>query len=116
MRTAKEIHALVEGELAHLDPIRQDALRSLLTTPRMQLRDWEYGSPGQQFECWIVGEVPDCDMQLAYCEEGFGPTDPWGVVARSTCSIGMDSQWYETLEEVCSAFLEEWLQPKGTDD
>ncbi len=34
---------------------------------------------------------------IAYCEFGFGPRNPWGLVFLSRGSIGMDSAWYESF-------------------
>jgi len=39
---------------------------------------------------------------IAYCEEGFGPERPWGLVWLSgddRMSIGMDSGWYGMFME-----------------
>src|SRR5262249_28688381 len=38
---------------------------------------------------------------IAYCESGFGPGAPWGLVGlgEPNMSIGMDSNWYTTLLE-----------------
>jgi len=40
------------------------------------------------------------DTGIAYCEQGFGPSDPWGLVFLSGdhMGIGMDSGWFSTLE------------------
>ena len=37
---------------------------------------------------------------IAYCAQGFGPTDPWGLLflAGPQKSMGMDSGWFITLE------------------
>jgi len=112
MRRVDEVGVLVEAEIARFsDPIRRQALRRILVAPRLESREWDYGSPGQRFDCWIVGEVPELDLKLAYCDEGFGPSDPWGAVFASESSIGMDSQWHDTLEQVCRSFL--WGELSG---
>ena len=37
---------------------------------------------------------------IAYCEQGFGPSDPWGLAFLSGehMGIGMDCGWFSTLE------------------
>ena len=55
-------------------------IRSLLVEPRPVLGDWEYGHKGQQYVCWIVLEDHASKTGIAYCENGFGPTAPWGLI------------------------------------
>ena len=71
----------------------------LLVAPRRELRDWDYGEPGEQYPCWVVLEHPASDTAIAYCQQGFGPEHPWGLLALSGphMSIGMDSGWFPTL-------------------
>jgi hypothetical protein len=53
---------------------------------------------------------------LVYCEEGFGPQFPWGVLfndpsgqaASEDLTLGMDAQWNWYLEE---AFVRSGLWP-----
>ena len=40
------------------------------------------------------------DTAIGYCAEGFGPTDPWGLLfLRDHPNMGMDSQWFASLED-----------------
>jgi hypothetical protein len=60
--------------------------------------DWDYGEVGQQYFCWIVLEEALGEYGIAYCNEGFGPKNPWGLVSlEENSSMGMDSQWYPTF-------------------
>lgn len=98
------ITAFIERELGFLSDERVRAqVRDLLVTPRLEMRDWDYGDPGQQYPCWIVlddGLHPGTG--IAYCEHGFGPKEPWGLVLSGDAdgqskSMGMDSQWFPTF-------------------
>lgn len=59
-----------------------------------------YGVPGEKYTCWTVLEHPASNTGIAYCEKGFGPTCPWGLIFLSGphMNIGMDAAWYDTLE------------------
>jgi hypothetical protein len=93
---------LVEKELARIaDPVLLAAIRSLLVPPYAVERDWDYGWPGQKHTCWTVLEHRPSNTGIAYCEAGFGPSSPWGLVFLSgdVMSIGMDSAWFASLED-----------------
>jgi hypothetical protein len=64
-------------------------------------REWDYGAPGQTYECWTVGEDPESNTAYAYCSEGFGPKEPWGLVTLrgDYTGIGLDSGWFRTLAD-----------------
>jgi hypothetical protein len=92
------LKALVEDELARMaDAWVGSHIRSLLTEPKPVLRDWDYGEEGQQYVCWIVLEDHASKTGIAYCENGFGPTAPWGLIGLEDSSMGMDSSWYTTF-------------------
>ena len=96
---------LVEEQLSKItDPNVAESLKKFLVPPRCELRDWDYGSPGEQFPCWIVFEHEKSNSCIAYCEHGFGPAMPWGVLLLrgKNRSMGMDCNWSETLEEAFS--------------
>jgi hypothetical protein len=99
---ADAISERVRSELfAFSDTLIKPAIEALLTLPRPILRGWDYGPSDQQFVCWQVLEDPEVHVGIAFCEEGFGPNCPWGLVsldetgARS--SMGMDSAWFPTF-------------------
>lgn len=63
-------------------------------------RGWDYGKISERFICWTVLEHPPSNTAIAYCEQGFGPSNPWGLVflTGEQMGIGMDSGWFSTLE------------------
>lgn len=92
----------ISAEMAAIaDPIVVRIIRQLLVQPRCELREWEYGSPGQSFPCWIVLEHPPSNTCIAYCEHGFGPVAPWGMLFTTGrhLSMGMDSNWFSFFED-----------------
>jgi len=101
--TTSQVLALVETELARIPSSQTAALiRSLLVPPRCEDRPWDYGAPGATYPCWIVAEHTPSGTAFAYCEQGFGPSCPWGLLSVSGehLSMGMDCGWYESLAEV----------------
>jgi len=65
------------------------------------MREWDYGEAHQEFPCWIVLEHQPSNTCIAYCEEGFGPVSPWGLlfISRAHLNIGMDSGWFTRFED-----------------
>jgi hypothetical protein len=100
---ARILKALVDHELMGLSDTRVVAhIRGLLVEPSIVLRDWDYGKPGEQFPCWAVLNDFGSNTGIAYCEYGFGPRCPWGLVwlgsdDHRALSIGMDSGWFSTF-------------------
>jgi len=81
-------------------------VRSLLVEPTIVVRGWDYGRVDEAYPCWSVLEHAPSNTGIAYCEQGFGPTHPWGLVFLSgveRMSIGTDAGWYGTFLE---AFFE----------
>ena len=78
-----------------------DAMQPLLVSPRYELREWDYGEPGQKFPCWIILDHSLTNTCIAYCEHGFGSSSPWGLlsITGEHLTIGMDCGWYSTLED-----------------
>lgn len=97
---ASTLKRLVEAELGMLRDKRvENLIRALLIEPTPALRDWDYGKLGEQFVCWTVLECVRSNSSIAYCEEGFGPSDPWGLLFMTGehMTMGMDAQWYPTF-------------------
>src|SRR5262249_36981810 len=99
---AAAVKMLVERELALLADARVLApIRRLLVEPYAVLRGWDYGGPDDEYPCWTVLEDHDSNTSIAYCESGFGPRAPWGLVGLSSepinMRIGPDSGWYSSL-------------------
>lgn len=106
MIDAETLRLLVERDVEAISDVRvRDHVRTLLVEPSPVLRDWDYGEPGEQHLCWTVMEDRGrSDTAIAYCEQGFGPDRPWGLVwsgddGAGKGSIGMDSGWFSSLEE-----------------
>ena len=99
--SARAVDALVEREVESIAQAEVVALiRSLRVPTRCELRPWDYGKEGEAYPCWIVLEHPTSNTCIAYCEEGFGPGSPWGLLfIRDHLNIGMDSGWFTYLED-----------------
>lgn len=112
---------LVKAELATInDSALVTAIHALMVEPYAVDRDWDYGLPGQTYVCWTVAEHPLSNTAIVYCESGFGPAHPWGLVSLSgpNTSMGMDSSWYARLEDAVreSAACNLPLPPNGQVD
>lgn len=107
--------ALVASELAAIaDPLVCEGLAAILVTPWHRQLEWDYGAPGEAYPGWMVAEDRETDTGVAWCDQGFGPKNPWGLVSLSHASIGMDFGWFAGLEETfCESFaaspLEIWM-------
>ncbi len=96
------IQTMVDAELSRIvDADLLRAMKPLLVAPRCESREWDYGVPGQTLPCWIVLEHVSTNTCIAYCEYGFGPSSPWGLlfITGQYLSMGMDSGWYAKLED-----------------
>jgi hypothetical protein len=103
--TARVLKSLIESELASVSDARVvQHIRRMLVEPYVVLRSWDCGEPGQQYPCWFMLRDERSGGEIAYCEYGFGPRCPWGLVSSGQHhSMGMDSGWYTTFLE---AFFE----------
>jgi hypothetical protein len=96
------VTTLVVEQLSRIgDSLLAARIQELLVEPNPVSRAWHYGAPREKFICWTVLEHRPSNTGIAYCEQGFGPTYPWGLVFLSGLytSIGMDSAWFSSLEE-----------------
>ena len=95
----EELIALVDVHVSQCaEPTLQQIMLRGIVEPRLELRGWDYGEPGQRFPCWIVWEHRDSGTCVGYCLQGFGPSQPWGLLRTDPkSSLGMDSQWYEEM-------------------
>ena len=102
MTQAVDIEALVARQVEGIrQPDLVRAIRPLLVPPRCEPRPWDYGAPSQTYPCWIVLEHQPSNTGIAFCELGYGPSYPWGLLFLKGphLSMGMDSQWFISLEE-----------------
>ncbi|MDF3065357.1 MAG: hypothetical protein K0R38_958 [Polyangiaceae bacterium] len=105
--SANDVSDLARAEVARiLDPVVRGALASRLIAPEIHLRDWDYGSPGEQYPCWTVLTDPFSDAAIVYSRHGHGPGNPWGLATLSDRWFGVDSGWFLRLED---AFVESCL-------
>jgi hypothetical protein len=97
--SSSEIQLSIERELSHLKDSRVLAhIRGLLVRPLAIERKWDYGTKGQTFPCWTVLRHENSDTAIAFCDLGFGPGSPWGLISESvSLSMGMDSAWFPTF-------------------
>ena len=96
---AKSLKHLIEGELIWVHDARVVShIQAMLLEPYAIMRNWDYGPQGQQYLCWLVLKDTVTGAEVGYCEEGFGPKCPWGLVSSDGGkSIGMDSGWFPTF-------------------
>ncbi len=97
-----QVSRLVASEIDRIDQIDLvQTIQEFLIEPREELRDWDYGKPGEQLPCWIVIEHLQTNTGIAYCEQGFGPKDPWGLlfIEGPHLSMGMEAGWFASLED-----------------
>jgi len=87
-------------------------VRALLIEPMCQLRAWDYGAVGDAYPCWLTLAHRPSNVGIAYCESGFGPRNPWGLLfidGTEHMSMGIDSGWY-------SRFLQAYFEsPAATE-
>ena len=108
MTQAGDIDALVAEQIARISqPDLVQAIRRLLVPARCEHRPWDYGARHQTYPCWVVVEHRPSNTAIAYSEWGFGPSSPWGLLFLSGphLSMGMDSQWFVSLEEIGRAHV-----------
>jgi hypothetical protein len=100
---AKTLKAMIDRELERLLDARvKGHIQSMRVDPEPALRNWDYGKPGEQYICWGVLNDSGSHTGIAYCENGFGPSSPWGLVSLASddekhMSMGMDSGWFPTF-------------------
>jgi hypothetical protein len=95
------IKELIERELSTVSDNRiVSHIRRMLIEPYMILRTWDYGEKGQ-YPCWMVLNDVGSSAEIAYCEFGFGPKFPWGLVSSGKAPedqhMGMDSAWFASF-------------------
>ena len=96
----KRMQEIFAEELAKVRDSRAlERIRELAVAPVQVRRVWDYGAPGS-YLCWTVLEHQQSSTAFVYCEDGFGPRCPWGLVSidATTSSMGMDSSWFPSLE------------------
>jgi hypothetical protein len=94
----------IEVELMHISDARVIAhIKAILIDPKPISLGWDYGSLGQEFPGWkVLDDEEHSGAAIAYCEFGFGPRSPWGLIGPEL-NMGMDSGWFPNFID---AFLE----------
>jgi hypothetical protein len=116
--TPADVTALIRCEMLALHDKRvADLVSSLLVSPpRPLLLGWDYGAAGEAFDGFLVLDHPTSGTGIAYCQQGFGPSHPWGLIftqGESPPSMGMDSGWFSrfldaVFDSMVSADLDIW--------
>ena len=76
-----DIQLLLKSEIELIEQVDLlECIQQHLIEPRCEKREWDYGEQGQAYPCWICLEDQDSNSAVAYCAEGFGPADPWGLL------------------------------------
>jgi hypothetical protein len=111
--TANTVSGLVEAELAVLKDLRVvEHIRGLLVLPEPIIRAWDYGRPDEAYPYWSILNHAASNTGIAYCEFGFGPQSPWGLVSlkgSEHMSMGMDSGWF-------THFLDAYFESHASSD
>jgi len=78
-----------------------DTIKNHIIPLRLENREWDYVDSFTEYPCYIVLEDKKSNTAVAYCEQGFGPNYPWGLIfiEGEVMSLGMDSGWFASLEE-----------------
>jgi hypothetical protein len=99
MTSATEVATKLDEDLANLrDPRVIASIRAFrLALPTPIRLAWDYGKPGDMFDGWLVFHDQRQRTGILYCDHGFGPKNPWGLIAtgESCPSMGMDSGWFD---------------------
>ncbi|MFO0876271.1 MAG: hypothetical protein U0840_02770 [Gemmataceae bacterium] len=96
-----DVEALVRDDMRALSDARVAAhVFSLLADPPRPVRlGWTFGAVGETLDGFLVLDHPRSGTGIVYCEQGFGPANPWGLVFtdRGPLSTGTSDGWYPRL-------------------
>src|SRR5215213_4368538 len=116
-----EVRRLVTYELAHVaDEARREALRTVLVEPARDERMSEWFD--EPFACWVVAAAPWSGHVVLFCERGYA-SDHWGALPAGDASMGIDSDWFSTLDdafiasglwtgELTESYVVDWIPPR----
>ena len=92
----KEIRSISQADILQ-------AIDSHRVPLRIENREWDYSETFTEYPCFIALEDKSTNTAVAYCEKGFGPTHPWGLIfiegENMSMSMGMDCGWFMSLED-----------------
>ena len=112
--TREQLVCMLDGEIAAISDIGlREQVRAMLVEPAPMRCAWDYGVPGETYSCWKV--AADISVGIVYCEDGFGPGSPWGLVwlSEGVPNMGQDSGWFATFCEAAGDLLD--LTPASPD-
>jgi hypothetical protein len=100
--SAAQIKSWIAEALRSVPDVRiADHIRAHQVEPTPELRDWDFGARGQQYPCWIVLKHPPSNTAIGFCDRGFGPWHPWGLLwtggEGNPMSMGQDFCWYRSF-------------------
>ena len=101
MNLAK-VQTLLEKEIEHIPHQEmREAIERHRVKLRIENREWDYSKEYKTYPCCIVLEDPITNTAIAYCEEGFGPANPWGLlfIKGQHMNMGMDAAWFSCIED-----------------
>lgn len=101
VKRSQDVKELVKEELNRISnlPLKV-ALTEFIIEPFLQMRKWDYSLTGELLPCWIVANLRQHDMGLAYSQFGHGNRgDHWGIVQRSDRLFQRDDSWFLRLED-----------------
>ena len=106
-QTISNIKSLIKEQISRIkDPLVKTALEEALIEPTDDLREWDYSTTGELFECWNIVIDKTRNTSIVYSEFGFGPKNPWGIVSAADKYFGTDSDWFDNLKD---CFLETFI-------
>lgn len=106
---------LVEDELRMVrDSAVRDQIQALLVNPakrdcRWDYWEWDKAKYEETYPCWtVMTDTAGGRLAIVYCEHGFGPACPWGLIRmdEDTPSMGQDSGWSSTFLEAAAEILD----------
>jgi hypothetical protein len=104
--------SLLDAEIAAIsDPVLRRQVQAARIVPIPLRCVWEYGEWADKsnvtYDCWKV-LAPPGRVGIVFCDEGFGPRCPWGLIWQDedNPSMGSDSGWFSTLAEAAADALD----------
>ena len=98
--SAATVQQLFDAEVKQIsDPKVAALIQQWRISPRCELRPWSYADA--DYPCWLVLEDKHSNVGVGFCEHGFGPKCPWGLLwlTGNHRHMGDDSAWFSSLEE-----------------
>jgi hypothetical protein len=122
MTGAAQISAAIDADLRNLrDPrVRAHIEAFRLPTPTPIRLGWDYGKADEAFDGWLVFDDREHHDGIAFCDQGFGPRTPWGLINTGDAypRMGMDSGWFhrfmDAYFEAAASALPIWRVARRT--